>query len=404
MLAEGRAGMKLSVRYFRWMCGGYAALWLVAQPVCAYLSLVLKVIDQSLFYRIFLPASILQIGCGLLYAVGFARRIDARWFLIFAALLSWMGGVVLAHFLFESPLYDASGVSFDYFNTRVIVYSLAQFSCVLVLAGGTLSRIVPFALWGCVLAFVAAFSVAGEMDYGRLTQVEASAIYLMLGDSFAIVGLLCLGSLSGSTLRAVVAVLSVACLWFIQSRTSLYLFVVVLAFQLVLGIHRGWLRVIAIAVIAVVGAALVTPTADVSGRMTIIGNLQGDSSFNSRMIQVQVGLGHILANPLAGAYEGVYREFGGFGQYIHGLPSYWQVFGLMPFLMAVAIVAAAGRRLLRAQLPPEWRMVVAYSIACALISRAYLFPFVPILAGVLAAWRASWGEYADSSLRAVDAK
>ncbi len=68
---------------------------------------------------------------------------------------------------------------------------------------------------------------------------------------------------------------------------------------------------------------------------SILTDLEGDASQQARNALLHVGLKRTLESPILGDYGGVIHEFGNLGSYIHNILSYWQTYGLLPFILAV---------------------------------------------------------------------
>lgn len=72
------------------------------------------------------------------------------------------------------------------------------------------------------------------------------------------------------------------------------------------------------------------------GRMLVVFSDVGeDNSVVGRMYQYSVGISNISENPFFGFYAGDVEHFGGGGNYIHGVLSYWRQFGVLPFIIIV---------------------------------------------------------------------
>jgi len=381
--------MTISERQLYIVSAVYAFLWLIVQPIASHLSLVVGWIDNTTFYKLFFPASLVQIVIGVAAILIFRKRYRLGWAGLYLAIAGWMAVVVLLHYSFDPPLFDANGTSIDYFNSRVIFYSLAQFFCATVFASRKPPKTGTFVAWIGMLGYVwISLDSALRFDFGDLSRVEASSIYLMYGDSFALVSLVALRVANRTVIKVLIFSISIFFLWAIQSRTSLYIFIAAVAFNHFYLIERVYLRWAFLIFIILITLALITSVHVYDGPMLAILDLASDSSFNSRMVQVGVGFSQIASHPIFGSYEGVARAFGGFGQYIHGVFSYWQIFGLVPFLLVIALLFLSGRRYIAGRNGSEmggWSTVVLFALGCALFSRAYIFAFVPIIAGVLAA-------------------
>jgi len=64
---------------------------------------------------------------------------------------------------------------------------------------------------------------------------------------------------------------------------------------------------------------------------------KNDTSLNSRISLFYLGLQSIKENPITGYYNG-FMKYSGKGSYMHNILSYWQQYGLLPFLFLIGII------------------------------------------------------------------
>jgi hypothetical protein len=171
-----------------------------------------------------------------------------------------------------------------------------------------------------------------QMDYDHL------GIFLFMGDSFALWSLFTIAQYRTRYLSVFIAFTSIVCLYLISSRSSLYGFMFVLPF-----IFRNTKHVM-IRVTFIVLAALMlvffllNAEALMSSRMLKFLFTGEDHSFYLREVIMERNMGDILNNWFWGDYAGQLRH-GVFGFYIHNYLSLWRQFGLIPFLIFLALLA-----------------------------------------------------------------
>ena len=231
-----------------------------------------------------------------------------------------------------------------------------------------------FYLGGSILAFIVGYSM---MQVGRFKQhiivgfvllvinvlvninstyfrlnlniinSDQEGIYLMLGDTFGLWPLLSGAVVKKRFSRLIIVLVALFCLTMLNTRTSLYAFIMAIPFLFRLKLGRAGI------LMAIIVSALIFLAPMLQSQENLIGRMYGsifsgeDSSMKSRLIQFDVGLTALAEHWFIGDYAGQVRDFGEYGAYMHNILSYWSQFGLIPFLLIISIWVRATRRAFR---------------------------------------------------------
>lgn len=288
-----------------------------------------------------------------------------------------------------------TGLSVMEANLRYLIGHTLAFAVGYSLRG--LGRFKPLIVFGFVLLVVNALgnidSTTSQLNL-EVKDEDSKGIYIMLGDSFGLWALITCAVVESRRERATLVVAAVVILALLNSRTSLYAFLVTIPF-----IFRMSLARIAILILVMVAGiwgvlALLEGQEGLIDRMFMSVITGEDSSINSRMLQFEIGLDRLADRWFLGDYAGDVREFGGFGFYLHNMLSYWQQFGLLPFLLLLLLWGRAMQRARRcfasdaAWADPDLRFFVLGLVFFGfeiLFSRSYAFPLQWLILGQSAA-------------------
>jgi len=178
------------------------------------------------------------------------------------------------------------------------------------------------------------------------TQVN----YLFVSDFLAIAALLVLSQVRSFWIRALIAVAGGVLLFWTQSRAALAAFSVVAV--VILLVHwfrlRLWLRLLAAAVLLPLLFVLFTQLRPVISEVGPVGELQrfdvtqlqSDPSLQSREEVAAQGMFYLRKHWVLGHFMGEVLE-GRQGNYIHNWLSFWDEYGLGPFVIFILLYAAA---------------------------------------------------------------
>jgi hypothetical protein len=218
--------------------------------------------------------------------------------------------------------------------------------------------------------------------------------YLALGDSIALLGLLMLGLLKNPLLRLAVLVISAVALFFAYSRTSFFLFLASSAFILFVNSRNsqrvGLAAVVTLVIFLGFGAAAESDALQPAiERMTILlFNREADESYLARKVLLSDGVQYLKENWLMGRFLDEWWREGVAGGYIHNWLSFWQSYGLVPFLGSLALFGASGLKLWKQLSNPADSTGTAvalwmYATLAIVTSRAYGWPFFWLAFGVV---------------------
>jgi O-antigen ligase len=324
-----------------------------------------------------------------------------------AVLYGLLASMVLVQALWFVPITNAGGMEI-YLST---VGDTVVSSGILAITGETVGKMwragkTSGALWPVGIALTACVSTIGlgvslgwsltaEMQLLFQSQTgETLYNYLALGDSIALLGLLMMGLFNRPTFRLAVLVIAAVALFFAYSRTSFFLFLVCSIFILFIG-ARNSQRFGLAALVAIVVSVLIAVAGESDAlqpaieRMTVLlFNREADESYVARKVIFSEGLEYLKENWVIGRFLDEWWREGVGGGYIHNWLSFWQAYGLVPFLASLYLFGACGLALWK-QLPNPSRSTGTaislwmYAILAIITSRAYTWPFLWLAFGFI---------------------
>ena len=239
--------------------------------------------------------------------------------------------------------------------------------------------------WSSTAEMRLMFSGVGEVSYN----------YLALGDSVALLGLLFIGLLRRTTLRLMALVVFAMALFFAYSRTSFFLYLLASPFVLFVGGKNAERIGVAAGIVLAVAAFLVVAReSETLGpameRMTVLLlEREADESFLARQALLVEGLQNLRENWVLGRFLDEWWRAGVGGNYMHNWLSFWQSYGLFPFLASMALLAVIAitlfKQLARPRLPTGAAMALfTYAMLAIVTARGYSWPFIWLALGVAA--------------------
>lgn len=264
------------------------------------------------------------------------------------------------------------------------------------------------ALWPVAVGFIASVSTLGlGVSLGWSATAEMRLLfqsengetifnYLALGDSIAVLGLLVMGLVRRPMFRLATLLAAGVSLFFAYSRTSFFLFLFCSIFILFVGGKHsqriGIAAVIAIllsVIIAVAGESdALQPTIE---RMTVLlFNREADESYAVRKLILSEGLHYLRENWVMGRFMDEWWREGQGGGYIHNWLSFWQAYGIVPFLGSLTLFGATGAALWKQLLRPTPATGTAialwmYAVLAIITARAYTWPYLWLAFGAISA-------------------
>lgn len=346
---------------------------------------------------IFVVASLLRLIGALAFRVYPTRLAFAMYGLFFVVVgiqALWYFPIVNAggQEIFLSTIGDsivASGIMAITGETVAILWVRARSLTLKLLIGGAVAVILATVVlgvsfgWSSTAEMRLLFSGVGEVSYN----------YLALGDSVALLGLLFMGLLRRTTFRLTALIVFALALFFAYSRTSFFLFL--LAAPLVLFIGGKSAERIGIAAgiaLAIAAFLVVARESEALGpameRMTVLlFQREADESFQARQALLAEGIQNLRENWVLGRFLDEWWRSGVGGSYTHNWLSFWQCYGVFPFLGSMALFAATAFALFKQLARPRWgtgtaMAVFTYAMLAIITARAYSWPFIWLALGV----------------------
>lgn len=262
---------------------------------------------------------------------------------LFIALAFCVSAQIMVSLIFRGDQLDYNGVSLfrfnaDVFYLMVMYYLLGRFCFDRVVNSVNLAAVGFFILFLCVIL---------NVDYGlgriRMDFLDERkmGLYLVLSDFFAVVSIVAFCSVRQNNFKILIAMLSAVALFYLNSRASLYVLLLVYIFyfsclRLTSAIKYGTGFVVALIVVVFLFGGDAIESNERMG--FILGRMSDDGSLLSRIDQFDLGFRHIIDNPFFGYYGGVVQDMGVVGAYIHNALSYWQQFGVLVFILFIVML------------------------------------------------------------------
>lgn len=276
--------------------------------------------------------------------------------------------------------------------------------------GYVFSHLLAFCIGACALSaqrfqFLVLFSWLLMAGYGILHvsfadmslsfdqfDPEKLGVYLLYGDSFALWSLFTISSFSSPFSRVVLICLSILISFLLFSRTSFYGFLFAIGFLFLIGSRRDRTAQLVMFLTVLFAFPLTRLNIGSDHRMFEFLFNRDDGSLLLRQQQADFGYSAIASHWLLGDYAGQVDYFGSFGNYIHNLISYWQQFGIVPFLGIVLMIAMcvklwwqlfrlpyASRRQFQA-----FHIILPFVVFEVVLSRSYTFSYLWLALGMYA--------------------
>lgn len=345
------------------------------------------------------------VGCALLRMISaFAfRAYPTR---LAAAMYGLYVVIVVIQGLWYLPISNAGGEEL-YFSTigdSVVATGIMAITgeCLTILWLRLRSKTLKFLVGGAVAVCMMTIIMGVNLGWSSTAEMrllfrneDVAYNYLALGDSLALLGLLLMGLLSRTSNRLACLVLVAVGLFFAYSRTSFFLFLMASPFVLFVG-GKNAERIGVAAGIAIAIAAFLTMAreSEVIGpameRMTVLlFQREADESFLARQTLLAEGLHYLKENWTLGRFLDEWWRSGVGGNYMHNWLSFWQSYGLLPFLGSLFLFTAVGFRLFKQLSRPRLTTGAAmalwtYGMLAIVTARGYSWPFIWLTLGVAA--------------------
>lgn len=256
--------------------------------------------------------------------------------------------------------------------------------------------IISYLVFCTTLVFI--LSVVSFSTFGinfELIRSGEKGTYLLLADLFSIYLLIHISYIPNNTYRFLFFIVGCSFLFFLNSRSSLYTFIIVFSiFQFFYSSFRA--RIVSItlllsAIFLLLSSSLFQILLDANPRMlAVITDIDSDGSKIARDQLFEIGLDRTLRSAVFGDYGGVVKEFGNIGSYIHNILSYWQTYGLIPFLLSIiffivqpSIVAYNALKNKDLFNTAPYFNIAIYLVLLLIVSKSYTWYFSWFLLGIL---------------------
>ena len=238
-----------------------------------------------------------------------------------AIVLIWLVSIISNIYL-DLPTEDVHGINVRAFQIGVAYYSLVYLVCGYSFAAYGIfgnERIYIFLFVAYTILSIAQIdSSILQVNFYSVAD-EYSGNYLMVADLYAIVALLVASSATNWTFRYAVIVLALFVLYILYSRTSFFVFLMVVCFaELVFNKKQALIRwfilfSLVFAVIAI-GLALGDGDGFASNRMLSVFIAEQDGSAIERVVQFDSGLSRLYDRWIVGDYAGQSWLWAGLGR------------------------------------------------------------------------------------------
>lgn len=235
-----------------------------------------------------------------------------------------------------------------------------------------------------------------HVDFSRLTidfsffnRTEDIAIYLAMGEGYAILSMLALYVCRlKKWMPAIITIASIPILYFINSRASLFLYIMVTFFSFV-ALGKKYRHILVLLLIVSVFAVLSYVNIDLlldSRVLRLIIHTSEDTSLQARNLYMSDELSHLWGNWFLGDYSNyLIRE--GPGGYIHNFLSFWAQYGFIPFLgMCILFIWAIVFNI------SQWTkhklnymfmiMLFVFSLTATLFAKSYYYQLIWVSLGM----------------------
>lgn len=298
----------------------------------------------------------------------------------------------LLHYPYISslPIYRIHDFFLFYFSESVIqagLYLLSGFYVFNILQRKKINNLFTF-FWLIFSVIVLVFT-----NYNTVfltSSIEASAEhnnYLMMSDAYALLSYFVIVNNRNIFYRLGLILISLLCLFFLKSRASLYMFIVVNIICLIL-INKRFLWLLLITFIV---SFLSLDWKDFlrmnsNNRMFRLATFGHDVSADIRTNILIKSLNEIKSNFLWGQFMGDVLIEKNTGTYIHNILSYLRQYGIIPFLILLIILFRNYAKLYYAIIHKQWSKPVEFlflygthCLALSLFARSFLFSEIWLL-------------------------
>lgn len=178
-----------------------------------------------------------------------------------------------------------------------------------------------------------------RISFRGFTENAKTGVYILMADSFAVWTLFLLANVTKRPIFSFfISLVSTFALFALNSRASLYAFIMILPLSLMLIKKSARYALIILGTFIILYPhQIVDQLETVNKRMFIVQRLETDRSLQLRLEMFEEGLFAIKNNWFFGDYLGQLKSEH-LGSYMHNYLSLWRQFGLFPFTVFVALL------------------------------------------------------------------
>lgn len=200
-----------------------------------------------------------------------------------------------------------------------------------------------------IAAFIISMKQLNTFSVSANIFTDHNSIYLYIGDIFALYSIIIVCFTKKYLTKIFFSLNSLFWLYKIGSRTSLYIYIIILSFiivkYLVKNINIKGVMLLCFTLVVILTLfwcsynKMLNINVNLNDRMTsILTNISDDGSFNDRKLLLNDGVNDISKHWFTGNMFAEIKSQGVTGGYIHNVLSYWQQFGIIPFLSIVLLI------------------------------------------------------------------
>lgn len=337
--------------------------------------------------------SILIISVSLFFLIFIKyQRIDIN-FSLFLFFITYCFLYVVIYYSFLGDLIDGANRSlFFYHLVGILMYVVSYIVGRNFVKQKEKTLIIIFLLMTLKVVFNADLSVF-RIDLSSVDD-NLKGLYLGLSDIFCIFAIILIGVVKKHEWKIYLFMLSLAPLFILNSRSSLYIYIFSSLFYFLIFFRASkilYLFSLASVLLFFYSDKFLSIFSE-NNRMFSIFSVGGvmDESSQERLILSKQGLNQIYNNIILGDYGGVVRLYGDLGAYIHNILSYWQNYGLIAFLFCLYFFifqpVKAGFSLCKFRSEDDYHYIFilsTYLILTLLFTRSYNWYFSWFILGVI---------------------
>lgn len=304
--------------------------------------------------------------------------------LLLRSVLIALGTIVLIHFQIEGRVADGRLVSALSYNLPIIIKYVIFYEVFRFIAKEGINRGHIWLFIFYIFPIIFLIDKSGLfLDFSRLSTGSSRAWTLGYGDGLMLLYFLVRKQFMGLRLT-VLDIVSLVILFYIGSRTNMFLLGIVLLYDYVRNIrYKGVLLIVVTA--SLILSSETAKNIDIERFTVLLEDRNDDASYRERLHFNREGIKDILDNCIIGNYAGQLEVKGlttqpspRWGGYMHNVLSFVRQFGLVG-LMALLLTVLVMLNWRHVQ---QYNAVIIYLVIVSVFSRSYVFPYLWIILGL----------------------